>query len=60
MIILLIWFFYSSWIENPDTWLKPFDNLLNVGTIVFQWALVLVILILANNWIVKKTSRSKQ
>jgi len=59
MILLLIWFFYSSWKENPDTWLKPFDNLLNVGTILVQWALVLVILILANNWIVKKTSGSK-
>jgi len=61
MILLLIWFFHSSWKENPETWLKPFeaDNLFNVGTIVVQWAFVLLILILANNWIVKKTSRSK-
>ena len=61
MIILLIWFFYSSWKENPDSWLQPFDpdNLLNVGTIVVQWAFVLLILILANKWIVKKTTGSK-
>jgi NSS family neurotransmitter:Na+ symporter len=61
MIFLLIWFFYSSWKENPDTWLKPFDpdNLLNAGTMVVQWALVLALLILANKWIVNKTSGSK-
>jgi len=61
MIFLLGWFFYSSWKDNSDTWLKPFDpdNLFNVGTIVVQWALVLAILILANNWIVKKTSGAK-
>jgi NSS family neurotransmitter:Na+ symporter len=61
MIFLLIWFFYSSWTENPITWLKPFDpdNLFNVGTIVVQWTFVLVILILANNWLVKRTSGSK-
>ena len=61
MIFLLIWFFYSSWKENPITWLKPFDpdNLFNVGTIVVQWTFVLVILILANNWLVKRTSGSK-
>ena len=60
MIFLLIWFFYSSWKENPDTWLTPFepDNLFNVGTIVVQWTFVLAILILANKWIVKKTSEA--
>ena len=58
MIFLLIWFFYSSWKDNPDTWLMPFDpdNLFNVGTILVQWAFVLVILILANNWLVRRTS----
>ena len=62
MIFLLGWFCYSSWKDNPDTWLKPFDpdNLFNVGTIVVQWTVVLVILILANNWIVKKTTGAKK
>jgi NSS family neurotransmitter:Na+ symporter len=61
MILLLGWFFYSSWKDNPDTWLMPFepDNLFNVGTILVQWAFVLVILMLANKWIVSKTSGAK-
>ncbi len=61
MIALLVWFCYSSWQENPETWLMPFapDNLLNVGTIVVQWAIVLAILVLANNWLVKKSTGAK-
>ncbi|MEM6799930.1 MAG: sodium-dependent transporter [Bacteroidota bacterium] len=62
MILLLGWFFYDSYKANPEGWLLPFDpnNLYNVGTILFQFALVMGALVLANKWIVKKMQEVKQ
>lgn len=56
MIFLLVWFMYQSWKDNPQGWLKPFDseNLMNVGTVLFQFGIVLIVLIVLNNRIVKR------
>ena len=58
MIGLFGWFIYQSWRDHPDTWLHPFDtdNLFNAGTIFFQFALVLIILIVLNKKITKTIS----
>ncbi len=57
MSFLLIWFLYQSWKSNPKGWLLPFDpnNVFNVGTVLFQFFIVLVLLIVLNKWIVKKS-----
>ena len=56
-VFLLVWFLYQSWQDNPEGWLSPIDpeNVANVGTVLTQFAVVLVALMLANRWIVRKT-----
>ena len=58
MAFLLIWFLYQSWESNPQGWLLPFeaDNVFNVGTVLFQFVVVLGLLILFNKWIVRKST----
>ena len=60
MLALLIWFAYDNISNNPDTWFKPFSlaDPYNVGTVLFQWFIVLALLILFNKWIVKKNTSS--
>ncbi len=57
MSFLIIWFIYQSWRDDPSGWWKPFDpdNIFNAGTFIFQFAIVLGLLIIFNKWIVKKT-----
>ena len=52
--VLLVWLLYESGQGNPDWW-KPFSEY-NVGTVLFQFAIVIGILLLANRWIAKKSS----
>ncbi|RMG20901.1 MAG: sodium-dependent transporter [Bacteroidetes bacterium] len=58
MIFLIGWFIYQSIVSDPTGWWKPIDpdNIYNAGTFLFQFAVVLAILIAANGWIVKKMS----
>lgn len=55
-IVLVGWFLYSSWQADSDGWLAPFnpDNVANVGTVVFQFSLVLTLLLVLNRWIVSR------
>lgn len=54
-VILLIWWFWLSITEYaPDTWFNPFDPY-SVMTVTVQWAIVLVIFVLANKWMVRRT-----
>lgn len=57
MAFLLVWFMIQSYRDNPIGWLAFYDrdNLFNVGTVVWQFAVVLLTLIGLNKWIVKKT-----
>jgi NSS family neurotransmitter:Na+ symporter len=56
-VFLLVWFLYQSRKNNPHGWLEPFDpeNVGNVGTVLVQFAVVLVALILLNKFFVRKT-----
>jgi len=55
-IILTSWWFYVAIASHPKTWWKPF-SIETAGTIIFQWLIVLVMLIIANNFLAKKTVR---
>ena len=60
-VILLGWFLYQSWRDSPTGWFMPFDpeNVFNVGTVLFQFAVVLVVLIFANKTIVASVRSGK-
>jgi NSS family neurotransmitter:Na+ symporter len=46
VVILILWWLISSVSWDPEWW-NPF-HILNAGTIIFQWGIVLIILILLN------------
>ena len=52
-MILIVWFLVDARAEDPQQWLQPFTQY-NVGTVLFQFALVLAVLIGANRWIVRR------
>ena len=52
-VILLVWWLYQARGWNPD-WLDPFGED-NVGTVLVQFAAVLIVLLLANRWIASRT-----
>ncbi len=55
-VVLIVWWFLQVRGESPaETWspLREFS----IGTTVLQWALVLVVLLLANRWLVGRTMR---
>ena len=53
-VILLIWWLYQARQWNPDGWLDPF-GVDNVGTVLAQFAIVLVVLIAGNRWLATHT-----
>jgi NSS family neurotransmitter:Na+ symporter len=53
-LFLLGWWIYKGIIDNPETWWKPFATF-TTGTILFQWAILLAVLLLANKFLAKKT-----
>jgi NSS family neurotransmitter:Na+ symporter len=55
-IVLLVWWLAQA--AGPEGWLNPF-GVDNVGTIVLQWGLVLVLLLLLNRWIVARIRRTR-
>jgi len=52
-IILMLWYFHQSISTHPDTWFNPLEPT-GFATVVVQWILVIIALILLNNWIGKK------
>jgi NSS family neurotransmitter:Na+ symporter len=53
-IILLVWWLVQAWLANPEGWLTPFAQE-NVGTVLFQFAVVLVVLIAASGWMTRRS-----
>ena len=53
-LVLLGWWMYQSRGWDPEGWLRPFA-VENVGTILFQWGVVIAVLIAANRWLVART-----
>jgi NSS family neurotransmitter:Na+ symporter len=48
------WWIWQAMTWYPDNWWAPFETF-SVGTILFQWAVLLIILIALNNTIADKT-----
>ncbi len=53
-LVLLGWWLWQARGWDPEGWLRPFA-VENAGTILFQWGVVLAVLLLANRWIAAKT-----
>jgi len=54
-VILLGWWLYqSAAIYAPDTWYNPLEPF-SVMTVLLQWAVVLVLFIALNRWLVQQT-----
>ena len=53
-VILLAWWLVQAWTWNPEGWLTPFAEE-NVGTVLFQFAVVLVVLVAANGWMTRRS-----
>lgn len=51
-LFLLGWWFFEGVVDNPKTWWKPFGTF-TTATILFQWAILLVVLLLANKFLAK-------
>ena len=49
-VVLVVWFLYGAWQADPEGWLRPFnsDNVFNVGTVLVQVGIALLLLRLAN------------
>ncbi len=54
-VVLIIWFLAQARTDDPVGWLRPFAEY-NVGTVLVQFAIVFTVLVLANNWIVRRNS----
>ena len=46
-LFLIGWWLYRGIVDNPETWWKPFSPF-TTATIIFQWAILLAVLLLAN------------
>ncbi len=53
-LVLLGWWVYQVRGRDLAGWLDPLREA-NVGTLLFQWAVVLVLLLLANRWLARHT-----
>lgn len=53
-MVLLVWWLWQARGWDPEGWLKPL-GIENVGTIVLQWGVVLVLLLLGNRWLASRT-----
>ncbi|MFQ5549981.1 MAG: sodium-dependent transporter, partial [Gemmatimonadales bacterium] len=53
-LVLLGWWLYQARGWDPEGWLRPFE-IANVGTVLFQFAVVLIALIAANRWMARRT-----
>jgi NSS family neurotransmitter:Na+ symporter len=54
-LVLLVWWLYQARGWDPDGWLRPFAAE-TAGTVLFQFAIVLVLLIAGNRWIAARST----
>ncbi|MCI0706954.1 MAG: sodium-dependent transporter [Ignavibacteriae bacterium] len=55
VVVLIAWWFYLSIFSyDPDGWWNPF-HLYSVGTCLVQWGVMMILFIIFNKWMVKKT-----
>lgn len=53
ILAMLIWWFRDSYLSNPKDWLNPFSQS-SVGTVLFQWAVALVMFIILNRFFTRR------
>ena len=53
-LVLLVWWLFQAWTWDPEGWLTPFAQE-NVGTVLFQFAVVFAVLLAANGWIARRS-----
>lgn len=56
-LVLIGWYFYQSISQLKADWWNPL-HVYSVGTILFQWGIALIIFIMLNKWLVKKTLKT--
>lgn len=56
VIVLVVWWLYSTTQWDPDGWWNPFGAE-TLGTCILQWSVVLVFFIALNKFIVNRTMR---
>jgi NSS family neurotransmitter:Na+ symporter len=54
IVALIGWWFWAVILADPDGWWNPF-HVESVGTYLFQWGTVLLVLLVLNRWIARKT-----
>ena len=54
ILLILWWLFLSATLLAPDQWYNPF-NPFSVMTCLFQWGIALVILVMLNKWMARRT-----
>ena len=54
-VVLLVWWLYQARGSDLKGWLDP-AIVDNVGTVLLQWAVVFVVLLLANRWLATHTA----
>jgi NSS family neurotransmitter:Na+ symporter len=52
--ILLVWWLWQARGWDPEGWLNPL-GVENVGTVLFQWGVVLILLLAGNRWLAART-----
>jgi NSS family neurotransmitter:Na+ symporter len=58
-LFLIVWFLIQSWNAAREGWLNPF-GVDNVGTVLVQFAVVLVGLLLLNRWLAARTGAAPE
>ncbi len=53
-VVLLVWWLWQSRGWDPEGWLEPFSKE-TVGTILLQWGVVFVLLLVANRWLGRRS-----
>ncbi len=57
--IIFIWLIYQSIVSDPQNWWNPFKEA-STGTMFFQWIIVLIILLVANKWLLRYFNPGKK
>jgi len=57
-VVLVVWWFLQA---RAEGWLETFHPFreFNMGTTLFQWAVVLVVFLVANGWLVRRTLQTR-
>lgn len=57
LILLIWWLSLSATVYSPDEWYNPFSPF-SVMTCLSQWGIIIILLLISNNWINKKLKRT--